>query len=44
MLQQPLFDKLSSLKLAGMLEGLREQMESAYSGRIRPVIPVQNGH
>jgi DNA replication protein DnaC len=28
MLQQPLFDKLSALKLAGMLEGLREQLES----------------
>jgi DNA replication protein DnaC len=29
MLHQPIFDKLASLKLAGMLEGLREQMESA---------------
>ena len=28
MLQQPLLDKLSSLKLAGMLEGLQEQTES----------------
>jgi len=28
MLYQPILDKLASLKLAGMLEGLREQMES----------------
>lgn len=28
MLHQPIFDKLTSLKLAGMLEGLREQVES----------------
>jgi len=29
MLHQPVVDKLSALKLSGMLEGLREQMESA---------------
>lgn len=29
MLHQPIIDKLSSLKLSGMLEGLREQMESS---------------
>jgi len=29
MLYQPIVDKLSSLKLSGMLEGLREQMESS---------------
>ena len=29
MLHQPILDKLASLKLAGMLEGLREQVESA---------------
>jgi len=29
MLHQPILDKLSSLKLAGMLDGLREQMESS---------------
>jgi DNA-directed RNA polymerase delta subunit len=28
MLHQPIVDKLSVLKLSGMLEGLREQMES----------------
>ena len=28
MLHQPILDKLTSLKLAGMLEGLREQLES----------------
>jgi len=29
MLHQPIVDKLSSLKLSGMLDGLREQMESS---------------
>jgi len=28
MLHQPILDKLSSLKLSGMLDGLREQMEN----------------
>ena len=28
MLQQPIMDKLATLKLSGILEGLREQMEN----------------
>ena len=28
MLREPLIDKLASMKLGGMMEGLREQMEN----------------
>jgi hypothetical protein len=28
MLREPLIDKLAAMKLSGMLEGLREQMEN----------------
>jgi DNA replication protein DnaC len=34
MLIQPILDKLGALKLAGMREGLREQMESAASRKL----------